>query len=75
MIWESFSKFSDDELKDEMNTFMGKELQPIKLLGAFLGAVVGIIMYYVSFIPGYGQYATGYWALISYPVSYAICKT
>ncbi|MBC7472931.1 MAG: DUF445 family protein, partial [Candidatus Sericytochromatia bacterium] len=73
-IKESFSKFSDDELKDEMNTFMGKELQPIKLLGAFLGAVVGIIMYYVSFIPGYGQYATGYWALISYPISYAVTE-
>jgi hypothetical protein len=36
-IKESFSRFSDDELKAEMDSFMGGELQPIKLLGAFLG--------------------------------------
>jgi uncharacterized membrane protein YheB (UPF0754 family) len=73
-VKESFSKFSDDELKAEMNSFMGKELQPIKLLGAFLGAVVGIIMYYLSFIPGSSHYVTGYWALLSYPLSYAVTE-
>lgn len=73
-VKESFSRFSDNELKDEMDSFMGKELQPIKLLGAFLGAIVGIIMYYLSFIPGYGQYVTGYAALISYPLAYAITE-
>jgi uncharacterized membrane protein YheB (UPF0754 family) len=73
-VKESFAKFSDDELKGEMDSFMGKELQPIKLLGAFLGAVVGIIMYYLSFIPGYSMYVTGYWALLTYPLSYAISE-
>lgn len=73
-IKESFTKFTDEELKYEMNSFMGKELQPIKLLGAFLGAVVGIAMYYISFIPGYGEYAKGYWALLSYSLSYAISE-
>lgn len=74
IVKESFGRFSDDELKQEMDSFMGQELQPIKLLGAFLGAVVGIFMYYFSFIPGYGQYVTGYAALISYPLAYAISE-
>lgn len=74
VVKESFKRFSDDELKDEMNSFMGKELEPIKLLGAFLGAIVGIFMYYLSFVPGYGQYVTGYAALISYPLAYAITE-
>lgn len=73
-VKESFTRFSDDELKQEMDSFMGKELQPIKLLGAFLGAIVGIFMYYLSFVPGYGQYVTGYPALLSYPLAYAITE-
>ncbi|MFN8674010.1 MAG: DUF445 family protein [Candidatus Sericytochromatia bacterium] len=73
-IKESFSKFSDNELKDEMNSFMGKELQPIKLLGAFLGALIGIGMYNISFMPNYGDYVKGYWALITYSLSYGITE-
>lgn len=73
-VKESFTRFTDDELKDEMNSFMGKELQPIKLLGAFLGAGVGIAMYYISFIPNYGYYTKGYWALLSYPFAYAVTE-
>lgn len=73
-VKESFARFSDEELKQEMDSFMGKELQPIKLLGAFLGAVVGILMYYLSFVPGYGKYVTGYAALLSYPLAYAVTE-
>lgn len=73
-IKESFSRFSDDELKAEMDSFMGSELQPIKLLGAFLGAAVGVGMWYMSFIPGYGQFVKGNWALLSYSLSYAVTE-
>jgi uncharacterized membrane protein YheB (UPF0754 family) len=73
-IKESFSRFSDDELKQEMDSFMGNELQPIKLLGAFLGAAVGVGMWYLSFLPGYGQFVKGNWALLSYSFSYAITE-
>ncbi|MEK7431498.1 MAG: DUF445 family protein [Cyanobacteriota bacterium] len=73
-IKESFSKFTDDELKVEMNSFMGKELQPIKLLGAFLGALIGVGMYYLSFVPNYGDYVKGYWALLTYSLSYGITE-
>jgi uncharacterized membrane protein YheB (UPF0754 family) len=73
-IKESFARFSDDELKDEMDSFMGSELQPIKLLGAFLGAAVGVGMWYVSMIPGYGQFVQGNWALLSYSLSYALTE-
>ncbi len=73
-IKESFSRFSDDELKAEMDSFMGGELQPIKLLGAFLGAAVGVGMWYMSFIPGYGQFVKGNWALLSYSLSYAVTE-
>ncbi len=74
VVKESFTRFTDDELKQEMDSFMGQELQPIKLLGAFLGAFVGILMFYISFIPSYGYYVTGYAALISYPLAYAITE-
>lgn len=73
-IKESFAIFTDDELKDEMNSFMGKELQPIKLLGAFLGALIGIAMYNISFLPSYGAYVKGYWALLTYSLSYGITE-
>ena len=73
-VKESFEKMSDQELKDEMDSFMGKELRPIKMLGAFLGAVIGILMYYISFLPDYGTYAKGYWALLTYSLSYAISE-
>ncbi|MFN8575736.1 MAG: DUF445 family protein [Candidatus Sericytochromatia bacterium] len=73
-VKESFTRFSDEELKQEMDSFMGKELQPIKLLGAFLGAIIGILMYYLSFVPNYGKYVTGYPALISYPLAYAVTE-
>lgn len=73
-IKESFAKFTDDELKDEMNSFMGQELQPIKLLGAFLGALIGIAMYNISFLPSYGEYVKGYWALLTYSLSYGITE-
>lgn len=73
-IKESFSRFSDAELKAEMDSFMGHELQPIKLLGAFLGAAVGVGMWYLSFVPGYGQFVKGNWALLSYSASYALTE-
>lgn len=73
-IKESFTRFSDDELKTEMDSFMGTELQPIKLLGAVLGALVGIGMWRISLIPAYSNFVTGYWALLSYSFSYAITE-
>ncbi|GIW23520.1 MAG: hypothetical protein KatS3mg068_2527 [Candidatus Sericytochromatia bacterium] len=71
---ESFLKFTDEELKQEMDSFMGKELQPIKLLGTFLGALIGVGMYFISFIPNYGQYVTGWWGLLSYSFVYGITE-
>ncbi len=73
-IKESFGRFSDDELKDEMDSFMGQELQPIKLLGAILGAGVGAGMWYLSMLPGYSTFVKGNWALLSYSLSYALTE-
>lgn len=73
-VKESFQRFSNEELKDEMESFMGEELQPIKLLGAFLGAGVGVIMWWLAMIPGYSSYVTGYWALLSYSAAYALSE-
>lgn len=73
-VKESFGRFSNEELKDEMESFMGEELQPIKLLGAFLGAGVGVIMWWLAMVPGYSNYVTGYWALITYSIAYALSE-
>ncbi len=73
-VKESFGRFSNDELKDEMESFMGKELEPIKLLGAFLGAGVGVGMWWLSLVPGYHTFVTGYWALFTYSLSYALSE-
>lgn len=73
-VKESFGRFSNEELKDEMESFMGEELQPIKLLGAFLGAGVGVIMWWLAMVPGYASFVTGYWALITYSIAYALSE-
>lgn len=73
-VKESFGRFSNEELKDEMESFMGEELQPIKLLGAFLGAGVGVIMWWLAMVPGYSSFVTGYWALITYSLAYALSE-
>ncbi|MGV3525722.1 MAG: DUF445 family protein [Candidatus Sericytochromatia bacterium] len=73
-VKESFGRFSNDELKDEMESFMGEELQPIKLLGAILGAAVGAGMWGLSLLPGYATYVTGYWALFTYSAAYALSE-
>ncbi|MEZ0373248.1 MAG: DUF445 family protein, partial [Candidatus Sericytochromatia bacterium] len=73
-VKESFARFSNEELKDEMESFMGEELQPIKLLGAFLGAGVGVGMWWLAMVPGYATFVTGYWALVTYSISYALSE-
>ncbi|PIQ28891.1 hypothetical protein COW36_09420 [bacterium (Candidatus Blackallbacteria) CG17_big_fil_post_rev_8_21_14_2_50_48_46] len=71
-IKESFARFSDRELEQEMEGFMGQELQPIAWLGAFLGASVGTGMGLGLNLPLLHTYTTGFWALLSFPVVYAL---
>lgn len=75
-VKESFVRFSDAEMQAEMEGFMGKELQPITLLGAVLGGGVGLTLSGLMLLPG-AQGLTQAWllglpALFSYPLVYAL---
>jgi uncharacterized membrane protein YheB (UPF0754 family) len=45
-ISKNLSKLDDEELKVAVEEFMGKEMKPITVIGALLGAVAGIGMYF-----------------------------
>ena len=69
-VKESFSRLSDDEMRQEMEDFMGAELQPITVLGAVLGAGVGGLLSLLSApLP---VLTTGYPALAFFPLTYAL---
>lgn len=45
-ISKNLSKLKDEELKVAVEEFMGKEMKPITVIGALLGAIAGILMYF-----------------------------
>ncbi|AKA69079.1 DUF445 family protein [Clostridium scatologenes] len=45
-ISKNLSKLKDEELKVAVEEFMGKEMKPITVIGALLGAIAGIGMYF-----------------------------
>lgn len=52
-------KLKDEDLQVIVEEFMGKEMKPITIIGAILGAVVGIAMYFFNgVIPNY-NYISG----------------
>ncbi len=53
-ISKNLSKLKDEELKVAVEEFMGKEMKPITVIGALLGAIAGIGMYF------YDKSTTGY---------------
>ncbi|PKL76287.1 MAG: hypothetical protein CVV27_11050, partial [Candidatus Melainabacteria bacterium HGW-Melainabacteria-1] len=71
-VRESFARFSDDEMRQEMESFMGKELQPITLLGAVLGGLVGVGTAAVATVPGLTPLFSGWPALLSMPLIYSL---
>ncbi|MBF4694933.1 DUF445 family protein [Fusibacter ferrireducens] len=44
IVGENLSKLSDDEISEMVHNFMGKELQPITISGAFLGLFAGVAL-------------------------------
>jgi len=71
-VKESFARFSDQEMQAEMESFMGKELQPITLFGAVLGGGVGVTLSLAAMLPGVAAYLIGLPALFSLPLAYAL---
>ncbi len=72
VVKESFHRFSDEEMQSEMESFMGKELQPITLFGAVLGAGVGALLSFAGMIPGAELLTESYAALFLFPLVYAL---
>ncbi len=69
-VKESFARLSDDEMRQEMEDFMGNELQPITVLGAVLGAGVGGLLSILSApLP---MVTSGWPALVFFPLTYAL---
>lgn len=72
VVKESFSRFSDQEMQAEMENFMGEELKPIALLGAFLGSIVGGILSFAWLVPYLQPVTAGLWAFITFPLAFAL---
>lgn len=70
-VRNELNKFSSAELRDKVEDFMGKELQPITWLGAFLGALSGGALYFTEGIPEVSYLTTTNLSLITIPSIYA----
>lgn len=69
-IKKNMYKLSNEKIANMANDFMGKELEPINIVGAFLGAIFGIISVYI--IPlNYVNTNFGIFNYIIEPILYA----
>lgn len=54
VIENNIKSFSNEEVLELMQEFMGKELKPLTILGAIMGGIVGIFLgYYQAFVLGH----------------------
>lgn len=44
LVSENLNRFSNERIRDMVENVMGKELQPISIFGAFLGAITGAML-------------------------------
>lgn len=71
-VRKELDKFSEAELRDKVEDFMGKELQPITWLGALLGALSGGALYLTEGVPELAYLTSGNLSLVTVPIIYAI---
>lgn len=47
-VFNNLKNMNNDDLKEMMKDFMGRELQPLNIMGAVLGVVIGTLMAFIT---------------------------